>query len=115
MNFEEAQEILDKINFQNYTFLVYGMDVDNMYLQAVYLDDDIITGRQEEQRTRKWLLSKHMVPSELVQTAFKCVMTSMEHRAREGFKYKGERIYGPHFDCEALVELCRAKRLEYRK
>ncbi|MGA9769189.1 MAG: hypothetical protein WBV94_09120 [Blastocatellia bacterium] len=85
-----------------------------MYLQARYIEPDIITGEDSLQRTRKWLLSEHMVKSEIVQTAFKCAMTSAEHRVREHFLYKGERVFGPHYDVEALVEICRAKKLDYR-
>jgi hypothetical protein len=55
-----------------------------------------------------------MVRSEIVSTAFKCVLTSAEHRCREHFSYKGERIYGPHYDVDALVEVCRQKQLDYR-
>ena len=46
-----------------------------------------------------------MTPSELVQTALKCVLTSLEHEAREHFTYRGAAIFGPHFDVEALVRI----------
>jgi hypothetical protein len=48
------------------------------------------------------MLSTFMTKSELVQTAFKAVMTASEHEIRETFTYKGRRIFGPHFDVEAL-------------
>jgi len=67
------------------------------------------------QRTRRWFISPEMRKSELVQTAFKCIMTSAEHRVREHFRYKGELVYGPHFDVEKLVELCKTRKAsEYR-
>jgi hypothetical protein len=56
-----------------------------------------------------------MTRSELVQTAFKAVLTSIEHEAREQFTYKGARVFGPHFDIEALVSACRASQLDVRK
>ncbi len=56
--------------------------------------------------TRKWLLSPHMTKSEIVQTAFKCIVTAEEHEAREKFLYKGKAIFGPHFDVEQLHGLC---------
>ncbi len=55
-----------------------------------------------------------MVPSEVVQTALLCALTSAEHRVREHFLYKGERVFGPHFDIEGLYELAKARRLDYR-
>lgn len=115
MTIDEANEILGNVEFFNYVFTAKNDSRGTMYMQAVYDEPDIITGIVEPQHTRRWLLSPTMVKSELVQTAFKCALTSMEHRTREHFLYKGERVYGPHFDVEALVEIARAKRLDYRK
>jgi hypothetical protein len=39
----------------------------------------------------------------------------MEHRTREHFRYRGAAVFGPHFDVDALVELCRSKRHDYRE
>ena len=113
MNIEEMRAVVAQIRFEDYSFEV-GEKNGVPYLRASYTEPDIITHEPTLQRTRKWMLSSHAVKSELVQTAFKCVLTSMEHRAREGFLYKGERVYGPHFDVEALVEIARQKRLDYR-
>lgn len=94
-------------------FFGYAFDVreghGGVYLQATYDDEDIYSGEWEQQHTRKWLLSPSMTPSEIVQTAFKLCLTSFEHRCREGFKYRGARIFGPHFDVNDLVELCQGR------
>ena len=100
---DEARNILDKVIFWNYRFIV--TDMPDFYLQGVYLDADVDTSKREDQHTRKWRLSQWMTKSELVATAFKLVMTSMEHRAREGFTYNGQRIYGPHFNVDDLAKL----------
>jgi hypothetical protein len=113
MNLSEAQDIVSQIEFEGYAFKVLSRN-GVLYLQAEFTEADIITGEPSLQKTRKWMLSEHMVRSEVVQTAFKCALTSAEHRVRESFKYRGERIYGPHFDCEALVEIAKGKRLDYR-
>ena len=108
------QEIISECRFPPYEFKV-SEGHGGIHLQATYLDADIVTDQLELQYTRKWLLSPHMTKSEIVQTAFKLVMTSMEHRAREGFKYRGCRVFGPHYDIDALVGLCQRKQLDYRK
>lgn len=110
----EKKAIVSRVHFCNYVFSIC-VEEGRGYLQASFPDKDSVTGQQALQKTRKWLLSKHMTPSEVVQTCFKLVMTSLEHEAREKFTYKGCRVYGPHFDVEALVDLCRDKRLDYRK
>jgi hypothetical protein len=114
MNLQKMRIIVNRVSFWNYAFKV-AQDGDRCYLQASYLDADVISGQPAQQTTRKWLLSEHMTPSELVQTCFKLVITSMEHRTREGFAYKNCRVFGPHFDVEALVGLCQEKKLDYRK
>jgi hypothetical protein len=113
MNIGEIKEILSTIKYKDYIFDVLKKDI-TLYLQARYLEADVITNQPTWQYTRKWQLSEHMVKSEIVQTALKCVLTSAEHRVREHFLYKGERIFGPHFDVDGLWQLCRDKRLDYR-
>lgn len=66
---------------------------------------DNVTGGPLSWRGRKWHLSVHMTDGEIVQTAFKAVLTAMEHEAREQFFYKGWSIFDPHYDIEKLVEL----------
>lgn len=101
----QAWLVLDRVRFPDYTFEVRESH-GGVHLQAYYTEPNVITGVEEEQRTRKWLLSPHMTDSEIVLTAFKCCLTSMEHRTREHFTYRGSRIFGPHFDIEDLVEIC---------
>ena len=110
------RDIAKNIRFENYTFNVIADGAEFAYLQANYLDKDIVTGEWEQQATRKWRLSSFMTKSEFVQTCFKCAMTSYEHRAREHFRYRGVAVFGPHFDVEKLVELGRAEDgHDYRK
>ena len=109
MNRPQAEVILAFIKFPGYNFRVVGMFDGRMptYLQASFMAPcNVDSGEPVQQRTRKWLLSAHMTPSELVQTAFKCVLTSLEHEAREQFRYKGAAIFGPHFHVDRLAELC---------
>jgi hypothetical protein len=114
LNIKQIEDILMQVKYLGYEFTVKSNN-GVMYLQAYYVEPDIVSGKPETQHTRKWQLSEHMVKSEIVQTAFKCVITSAEHRVREHFLYKGKRIFGPHFDVDALVEICEQKRLDYRK
>jgi hypothetical protein len=78
------------------------------------MEPDTVTGEREWQLTRRWFLSPQMGESEIVQTVFKCLMTSLEHRAREWFTFDGEPVFGPHFDVRALHQLCREKRFVNR-
>lgn len=116
MTREDILDLIHLCEFENYAFrLLDTSDAGHWYLQAVYLHPDIVTGLPERQYTRKWLISQHMTKSEIVQTAFKCCITSMEHRCREAFKYRGKRIFGPHFDVDALHRICADKEFDVRE
>lgn len=104
---EELRSALSLVQCSPYQFFIHE-DGQRAYLQAEYDEPDTHTGVLATQKTRKWRLSPHMTRSELVQTALKCALTSAEHRIREAFRYRGEQVYGPHFDVDALAKLCRA-------
>lgn len=112
MTLDEMREVLTQIEYLDYTFEVVEVEGGRAFLRAYYDEPDIVTGELERQFTRKWTLSPFMVKSEFVQTAFKCALTSAEHRVREHFTYRGKRVFGPHFDVDALWEIC--GRLDYR-
>ncbi len=110
MNLFMAQAAINGIHFPGYTFTVLdsGGYSGKVFLQAQFHSPCADTGQLTLQKTRKWYLSEHMTESELVQTALKCVLTAIEHEAREQFKYKGQAIFGPHFNVNDLVELAKS-------
>lgn len=113
MTENDLQRIVNDIKFPPYTFVII-YEGTRAYLQGQYVEADTKTGNDEMQKTRKWLLSPFMTKSEVVQTVFKCALTSMEHRTREHFTYQGYRVYSPHYDVDALIELCRMGRFDER-
>lgn len=103
-----AMQILGRVSFPGYDIKLYSQ-YGKFWIVGEYHELDIHAREGDEpaiQRTRKWLLSTHMTDSEIVATAFKLCLTSAEHRTREAFTYKGQRIFGPHFDVEDLVKVC---------
>lgn len=105
MNVIEIGAILQDISFLGLHVGLCGLE-EKLYLQVTWLDRCARTGDECKQSGRKWYISKHMVRSEIVQTAFKAVLTACEHEVRERFLYRGKPIFGPHFDVDRLVELC---------
>lgn len=106
----EIREILKSIRYPHYEFFV-NEDMGRMYLQARHPGGP----PGGLQHTRKWYVSMHACKNEIVQTALKLVLTSVEHEAREMFTYRGKKIFGPHFDVDMLVEICINKNLDYRR
>lgn len=87
------------------------LDGDRPFLQVGFWDYDAsqtthVQNKKTYQHGRKWMLSPHMTKSEVIQTAFKAVMTAMEHEVREKFRYKGKPVFGPHFNVDTLYDAC---------
>jgi hypothetical protein len=59
---------------------------------------------------RRWPIDPLATPGEVVQTALKAVLTWEEHESRERFHYRGQQVFGPHLDVEALAALARSRR-----
>jgi hypothetical protein len=117
MNIQAVREVVNRCWFPGFEWVVQGdFTYDNgpTYLQGRFFAPDATAGDIQPQYTRKWLLSRHMTTSEIVQTVFKCALTAMEHEAREHFTYRGSAIFGPHFNVEALVAMRRTDLQEVR-
>jgi hypothetical protein len=109
---DAARAAIAECSFKDYTFAVTKSETTGaVYLAATYLEPDTVTGLVETQHTRRWFLSPAMGRSEIVATAFKCALTSMEHRTREWFLYNGRAVYQPHYDVDALWEICEERQV----
>ena len=114
MTYAELQSWVSDIKFNDWQFKI-APDGSSYYLQIVNTcGKDNVTGEPIVWTGRKWRISVWMTKSEVIQTAFMAVKAALEHEAREQFKYKGESVFDPHYDIEALVELRRSERMEKR-
>ena len=114
MTLEDIRDIVRSCKYPEYQFEVLDNQEHGALLRAVYKEADVHSGQPETQKTRKWYISQNSVKSEIVQTALKCVLTSMEHRCREHFTFDGENVYGPHFDCDTLVQMAKNRKTSRR-
>ncbi len=112
---ERIREILSSIEFMDRKFLVMEKG-DGFLLQMSYMEEDVDNpgSGPVEQKTRKWYASPFMTESELVETVWAMVCRSQMHVTAEHFKYKGRRVYSPHFDINARIEMCDANRFDCR-
>lgn len=104
MTYYELREWLAEVSYKDWR-ITFGGGGLRPYLQVVGAGTCNVTGAPIQWSGRKWFLSTHMVKSEVIQTAFKAVLTAEEHEARENFKYKGVTIFDPHYDVDKLVAL----------
>lgn len=105
MTFEVFQATVACCEFPDYSFVCMHKAAE-FYIFSEYDEADTVTGRIEIQKTREWVLdSRTVTRSEVVATCFKCIITSMEHKAREWFTYCDKPIYQPHHDVDALLSI----------
>lgn len=105
MTIEEIKTLIkDHVKYLDWRFVV-TTEGDNhfVHINADGVDSD--TGKPCNWNSRKWRLSLHMVPTEIVSTCFMATRSAVEHEMRENFRYKGKSIFGPHIDIETLVEM----------
>jgi hypothetical protein len=111
---QSLQSICSQISFEGMD-LHCGDDGIALWLQWVFFAPCAETGEACRQSGRKWRVSHYATPDEVVKTAFAAVLFALEHEARETFTYRGETIFHPHTDVEALVELAQQKRYAKRQ
>lgn len=108
MTLEEMARVLKDVTFRHWAFVLVK-DGERALLQVRF------AAGGEIQHGRKWLLSPHMTKSELEQTALMAVLAAQEHETREDFRYRGQPIFQPHYDVDALLELNLARRTDERR
>lgn len=74
------------------------------HLQVGMFRRDTYTHQQEYGWGGKAYVSLHSTDDEIVKKVFGLALDYLEHEAREGFKYKNKRIFGPHISLEALMQ-----------
>lgn len=111
LSLAEVQAVLASVAFRDFAFIVTPVP-EGYQLQLQAQEPDAHTGAQVLLHGRQWPISRFASKSEIVQTAFKAVVTWQEHEAREHFRFQGAQVFGPHFDIERLAELWRVTRDE---
>ena len=106
----EVAEILQDLSYKDWEFVSVVEESDwnldqRVFIQLVWTDPN----EDELQKSRKWYISPHSTKSEVVQTALLAVLVAEEHETREQFRYKGAKIFGPHFDVDVMVEISKKK------
>jgi hypothetical protein len=82
------------------------------YIQVECDRPDVNTGIMGVGHGGKAYLSEHMTDGEIVRRAFSLFMAYEEHECREGFKWRGRAVFGPHIATEALWSV--ADQMDYR-
>lgn len=87
--------ILAGVRFRAAEFLIEELSA-GFLIQIAMDEPHERTGVPTRFYGRKWFVDPASTLSDVVRTAFLAVATWQEHEAREGFTYRGERVFGPH-------------------
>lgn len=112
--FQEIQDIVMQVKFPDRDFFLGWMGM-GAYVQVRYTEPDVDTGMMGVQHARKWYISPYATETEIVETCYAAIRRSFEHVIGEHFTYQGRRIYSPHFEVSARLELCDQKRFDKRE
>jgi hypothetical protein len=82
----------------------FGEPAGKYFVQIQCFRRDVITGEEDWGYGGKEYISEHAVESEIIQTIFGLYVAYWTHEARETFRWRGRRVFGPHIKTEALWE-----------
>jgi hypothetical protein len=102
--FNRCAQVAYKLKFPGYNLSVERTP-DTVFVFVTYNEPDVFTNVYELQRGRRWIIENNWNEAQIVQTFFKAILTSLEHRAREHFTYGGRAILNPHHSIDQLYEL----------
>jgi hypothetical protein len=99
--YERVGHIVSQVRFPGYLFRFSPLG-EFFAVQVEYDEPDVHTGLPARQVGRLWVFPRGQTTDQIVQTCFKAVLTSMEHRVRETFTWRGKAVMVPHRDLEAV-------------
>lgn len=105
--FERVHEVIKRINllWRDAYALETGEDDYGVFVQVLCRRPDAVTGEVKLGRGGKRYLRYDQTDGQIVRVVFGALLAYEEHEWREAFLYRGKRIFGPHLDIEALVEV----------
>jgi len=108
MKLEEIWKLMKRIKVEvlgiTFVIKVYREDA-RIYLQLFYFAPDTKTGGTDMWKSRKWILSEHMIADEVIKTAYAAVKMAVEHEVMEGFKVDGTTLFNPHTNFEEILKI----------
>jgi len=114
MTLQEIRALLNDVRYLDWKFeagensaFTKNRCEQGYWLRVIFEADDSGNGHPAYMHGRRWIISRWATKSEVVRTAFLAIKTAVEHELRESFYYQGAAIFGPHFDTDKLVSLCR--------
>jgi hypothetical protein len=93
---ERVHEIIKQTRFRDWRFET-AYSAHETLVRAVFdAPDAFIKGEASTQWSRWWVVEEHDSDEQVIKTLLLCVLTAVEHEAREDFFYDNRRVFSPH-------------------
>lgn len=102
---DKLREIIKEIDaeYQGTKFGIFmGNDEGKLWVQVGTNRPDTYTGEMAIGKGGKAKVSEFATHDEVVKKIFGLCLAYTEHETREGFKWRGRRVFNPHVTIEAL-------------
>lgn len=110
MSLEELNRIISMCQLETFghKFEVRSMVKGDGFLLQLECNmaDNNNVNHKSIQRGGKYYVSRFAIKDEVVGVLWKAMQDFIIHEAREGFLYRGMRIFGPHMNVESLHHMC---------
>ena len=120
----EAQRVLDQVTFAPSCLdMGWGWDIEHVYeirdgkteikgwnIRTTFQRPDTDTGEVGTGYGRWWFVEQGTSVSGLVKTAWLACQQIVQHELMEAFLFQGVRVFDPHAEVHALIDLNRSRR-----
>lgn len=109
---QHVTDVVSRVSFPGYEFSIQGWVSGLVTLRVEYQEKDVMTGIPETQHGRRWIIEDDATDMAIIQTCFKALLTSLEHRAREHFTFEGRALLQPHYSLAAMLNIAPERRVD---
>lgn len=112
MDLQQVKDLLSRVEMNllgHQFYLRVDHDQKNpggrVFLQVYYEAICTRTGKEEQWSGRKFYLSEHMLPDEVIKTAWVAFEAAVKHEVMEGFTVDDKILFNPHVNFEELLKI----------
>ena len=95
----EVLAIIDDIEYKDWTKHIRHIDGGFTLFQWVWKENG------QTQAARWWVIDHSQPHSDIVRTLLAATLMAEEHEARERFRYRGKKVFNPHYNVDKLAEI----------
>lgn len=103
LSFAEVKDILDDIEYKDWEKEIIPVDSNITLFRWQWYENE--GPEQGLQKARLWVIEHRQPHSDIVRSALASVLMAEEHEARERIRYRGKKVFNPHYNVDRLAEM----------